>query len=246
MSTDTVRRPTTSSVRATATWLLWMNLYLAAWFWGLAIVVVTAALLLINQVGEVNNSVLAFARQGALWFPFSVLIAMTAAYLPVHVAAGLTRRSLALGSLVAATGTAVVYGTVFSGLLQVERAIFGALGWQWRILEDLTPAQEEPVTMWISTTLLLVVGYISGVLVGITYQRVGGWFGTLALPLTVGPVLLVFALFAVDAGPFATSGWFGGEQPLLVACLATLLIAGAMAFAFDRLTRGASVPHRTS
>ena len=107
MSIDTGHRPTTSSVRATATWLLRMNLYLAAWFWGLAIIVVTAALLLINQVGEVNNSVLAFARQGALWFPFSVLIAITAAYLPVHVAAGLTRRSLALGSLI----SGLLYGT---------------------------------------------------------------------------------------------------------------------------------------
>ena len=100
--------------------------------------------------------------------------------------------------------------------------------------------------MLVSTTLLFVVAYVSGLLVGMTYQRVGGWWGTLALPLTAGPVLLVFALFAQDAGPFSTSAWFGGDQPLLVASAATLLIAGAMAFAFDRLTRGASVPNRTS
>lgn len=157
MSIDTARRPTTSSVRATASWLLWMNLYLAAWFWILAIVAVTVGLVVINQVGEVNNSVLAFARQGAVWFPFSVLIATTAAYLPVHIAAGLTRRSLALGSLVAATGTALAYGLVFTGLLLVERAVFDALGWQWRILEDLTPAETEPLTMLVGTTLLFVV-----------------------------------------------------------------------------------------
>lgn len=246
MTIVTARRPTHSSTRATATWLLWMNLYLAAWFWGLAVIVVAGALVVINQVGEVNNSVLAFARQGALWFPFSVLIATTAAYLPVHVAAGLTRRSLARGALIAATGTALVYATAFSGLLLVERAVFGALGWQWRILEDLTPAQEDPLMMYLSTALLLVVGYVSGPLVAITYQRVGGWYGTLALPLTVGPVLLVFAVFELDAGPFATSGLLGGEQPLLVACAAALLIAAVMAFAFDRLTRGASVPNRTS
>ena len=100
MSIDTARLPTRSSVRATATWLLGMNLFLAAWFWLMAIVVVTGALVVINLVGEVNVSIVAFARQAAIWFPFSVLIAITAAYLPVHVAAGLTRRSLSLGSLI--------------------------------------------------------------------------------------------------------------------------------------------------
>ena len=84
--------------------------------------------MVINQVGEVNNSVVAFARQGAVWFPFSVLHRDHAAYLPVHVAAGLTRRSLALGSLLAAAGTALVYAVVYCGLLLVERAVFEALG----------------------------------------------------------------------------------------------------------------------
>jgi len=246
MSIDTARRHTSSSVRATASWLLGMNLFLAAWFWGMAIVVVTGALVVISMVGEVNVSIMAFARQGAVWFPFSVLIAITAAYLPVHVAAGLTRRSLALGSLVAAIGTALVYAAVFCGLLLVERAVFGALDWQWRIFDDVPLATTDMVTMLVSTVLLLVVANVSGLLVGISYQRLGGWWGTLALPLTAGPVVLAFAVFEVDAGPFSTSEWFGGDRPLLVGCVATLLIAGAMAFAFDRLTRGASVPNRTS
>ena len=246
MSIDTARLPARSSVRATASWLLGMNVYLAAWFWGMAIVVVTAAIVVITVVGEVNMSIMAFARQGAVWFPFSVLIAITAAYLPVHVAAGLTRRSLALGSLVAALGTALVYSAAYCGLMLVERAVFGALDWQWRIFDDVPLASTDIATMLVSTVLLLVVADVSGLLVGISYQRLGGWWGTLALPLTAGPVVLAFAIFEVDAGPFSTSEWFGGARPLLVASLATLLIAGAMAFAFDRLTRGASVPNRTS
>jgi len=246
MSIDTARLPARSSVRATASWLLGMNVYLAAWFWGMAIVVVTAAIVVITVVGEVNMSIMAFARQGAVWFPFSVLIAITAAYLPVHVAAGLTRRSLALGSLVAALGTALVYSAAYCGLMLVERAVFGALDWQWRIFDDVPLASTDMATMLVSTVLLLVVADVSGLLVGISYQRLGGWWGTLALPLTAGPVVLAFAIFEVDAGPFSTSEWFGGARPLLVASLATLLIAGAMAFAFDRLTRGASVPNRTS
>ena len=246
MSVDTARRPSNRSVRSTASWLLWMNLYLAAWFWGIAIVVAVGALAVINQVGDVNNSVLAFARQGAIWFPFSVLIAITAAYLPVLVAAGLTRRSLALGSLVSATGMALVYGAVYTGLLLVERAVFDALGWRWRFLESLSPENADSLTLFVSSTMLLLTAYVSGVLVAICYQRVGGWWGTLALPFTAGPILLVSALFSEDAGPFSTSAWFGGDKPLLLASAATLLITAVMAFAFDRLTRGASVPSRTS
>lgn len=246
MTIDTARRPTRSSTRATATWLLWMNLYLAAWFWGLAVIVAAGALVVINQVGEVNNSVLAFARQGAVWFPFSVLIAITAAYLPVHVASGLTRRSLAAGSLLAAAATAVVYSVVYSGLLVAERAVFGAFGWTWKVLDDLNLPTTDIPTFLVSTTLLLLVAYVSGLLVAITYQRAGGWWGTLALPLTAGPILLVFALLSQDAGPFSTSSWFGGTQPLAVAAPASLLIAALMAFAFDRLVRGASVHARTA
>ncbi|WP_315095447.1 hypothetical protein [uncultured Cellulomonas sp.] len=244
MSTETV--PDLRPVRSTATWALQVHLYLAAWFWGIALVVVTLALVVINQVGQVENSVLAFGRQGAIWFPFSMFIAITAAYLPVHVATGLTRRALSLGLLVAAVVTGLVYGLVFYALLQVERAVFGALGWQWRNLEGMSPDFDDPTALLVSATLTFVAAYVSGLLVCIVYQRAGGWWGTLALPLTAAPILLVSALFAQDAGPFSTSEWFGGDRPLLAASAATLLIVAAMAVAFDRLTRGASVPSRPS
>jgi hypothetical protein len=246
MSTDTARRPTRSSVRTTASWLLRMNVVLAAWFWGMAIVLVTGALVVVNEVGEVNTSIMAFARQGAIWFPFSVLIGIVAGYLPVHVAAGLTRRSLALGSLVTAAVMAVGYGTVFTGLLAVERTVYDAFGWHWRFVEGLSPEDAGTLTLLVSSVMLFLVAYVSGLLVAISYQRGGGWWGTLALPLTAGPILLVSALFAQDAGPFSTSAWFGGDRPLLLASAATLAVTAVMAFAFDRLTRGASVPHRTS
>ena len=85
MSVDVPAAPTRRTVRATAEWMLTVHLYLAAWFWGIAIVVLILVILVINQVGTVENNVVAFSRQGAIWFPFSMFIAITAAYLPVHV-----------------------------------------------------------------------------------------------------------------------------------------------------------------
>ena len=243
MTIDTARTgtPRRSSVRATATWLLTMHLFLVACFWAIVVVVAAGALVVIDQQGSVQNSILAFARQGAVWFPFAVFIAITAAYLPVHVAAGLTRRSLALGSIAAAVGTAVINGVVFGVLLLVERAVFDALGWRWRILDDVVPSPVDAPTFVVTTVLTFLVAYVSGLLVCIAYQRMGGWWATLALPLTAGPIFLVAALLAPNDGPFGL-----GDQPLAVAAALSLLVVAVMAVAFDRLTRGASVPQRTS
>ena len=54
----------------------------------------------------VDASVVQYGTQVAIWFPFSVFIGLTLAYLPVHVASGLTRQALSRGSLLAAVGTA--------------------------------------------------------------------------------------------------------------------------------------------
>lgn len=245
MSIDLPTAPPRRTVRATAGWMLNLHLHLAAWFWGIAAVVLTTAIVIISRFDAPEHSVVAFSRQAALWFPFSMFIAVTAAYLPVHVAAGLTRRALSLGTLVAAVVMGAVYAVVFDGLLLTERTVFDALGWRWEVLGDLVPYAADSNAFLVASGLTFGVAYISGLLVFMTYQRVGGWWGTLALPLTAGPVFVVSALFSQDTGPFSTAEWLGGGQPLLVATAATVLIAAAMAFAFDRLTRGAAVPTRT-
>jgi len=230
----------------TARWLLRAAIYLAVWFWGLAVVAVTIATVVVAVVSEPTVSILAFARQGAIWFPFAVFIAVSTAYFSVHVATGLTRRSFALGAIVTAAVTALVYGGAFSVLLLVERAVYGAVGWEWRFFDDLS-AGAGPGTFIPASLLTYLVAYLSGLLVGMAYQRGGGFAGTVTLPLTAGPILLVSALFSADTGPIATESWFGGRGlSVPIAVAAALLVAAAMAVAFDRLARGAAVPVRTT
>jgi hypothetical protein len=123
MSIDVSTAPDRRSVRATAAWMLTTHLYLAVWFWGIAIVVLTLVIVAIDQLGTLQNSVVAFSRQGAIWFPFSMFVAITAAYLPVHVATGLTRRTFARGALVAAVVIGLLYGVVYTTLLYIERTV---------------------------------------------------------------------------------------------------------------------------
>ena len=143
---------------------------------GIAIVVLPLVILVINQVGTVQNSVVAFS-DCATWFPFSMFIAITWALLPVHVATGLTRRTFSRGALVAAAVTGLVYGAVYSTLLLIERTVFGALGWEWEILEGLVPYASDGQAFVVASCLTSIVAYVSGFWSWITYQRVGGWWG---------------------------------------------------------------------
>lgn len=229
----------------TARWLMRTQVYLAAWFWGIVVVGVTGAIVVVANVGELHNSIVAFSRQGAIWFPFSVFIIVTSTYFPIHVATGLTRRSLVRGSLVAAALAAVLYSAMFSLLLLVERAVFDAAGWQWKFFDDLS-AGAGPETFIPAALLTFFVTYLSGLLVGIVYQRTGAWWGTILLPLTAGPILLVSAFFSADAGPIPTETWFGGNGVTVpMAVVASLVLAAVMAVAVDRLVRTADVPVRT-
>jgi hypothetical protein len=240
-----VRRRRTPVARTTRH-LLAMLLFLAAWFWGLAIVVVSLVLVMIDRFGEVENSVLQFVRQGGIWFPFSLAVIIATTYLPIHVAAGMTRRAFATAALLAAAVTVAVYAGAMTLLLQAERAVFSAAGWPHTMSDVGFSATSGDVGRILGDYLLTFgCGVVSGLLVGIVYYRAGGWWGTLALPLTVGPLLLVTGLLYGDAGPFDLT-WLGerfdaGDADVLVRGAVCVLVLVVQATAFHRLTRSVAL-----
>lgn len=253
MSTTTLARPAVrrrTPVARTVRHLLTMLLYLAAWFWGIAVVVLTLAIVLVDRFGEITTSVVQFTRQGGIWFPFSLAIILATTYLPTHVAAGMTRRAFATAALVAGAVTAAVYAAVLTLLIQVERAVFDRAGWT-HTLSDVGLSATSSGTavdvgrLFLDYGLMFTSGVVSGLLVGIVYYRAGGWWGTLALPLTIGPLFVVTALLASDAGPFDLAwvverlGATGDDAPARVALC--VLILAAQAVAFHRLTRRAAL-----
>lgn len=180
--------PTAHTVRQLADALLVMG----AWFWGIAL----AAVVVGNLVGWLvadgtDVSIAIYARQGAMWFPFSLGIMLVAAYLRVHVAAGMTRRTFVRATLLVEVGAGVAYAAVLTALVLAERAVHDALGWESAITEiQLTDESSAAWAMCLELAVTFVVANLSGLLVGVTYQRLGGWWGTLALPLTVGPLVV--------------------------------------------------------
>lgn len=207
-----------------------VNLVLLAWFWVAVVpVVVVLSLVLARIEGELDAAVVLYMRQGAIWFPFAQAIILVAAFLRPHVAAGMTRRTFARATLVVAVGTGVAYAVVLVALAAVERALHHAAGWGWRVADAGLADEASPAGLLLTELVLLcVAANVAGLLVGIVYQRVGGWWGTLALPLTAGPVLLVPALLnGFSPSPAGRDSWAAAAPGVLACLLVIALLAAA-------------------
>lgn len=206
---------------------------------GVLVLVVVAVPLVVAAVGHVEMSVVWFARQSGIWFPFSVLIGVASTYPPVHVANGMTRRSYVRGALAAAVAIAVVFSAGMTAGLLAERTWYRAMGWDWGLVDGWFAASHGLGSVLLSYLATYLVAYLSGLLVGTVYAVAGGWWGTLTLPLTAGPVVLVATLVGDDGGwlPLARRVGVepGGGSVLVV--VVTAVLAAALAAAFAVLSR---------
>jgi len=237
MTTTTMPTARRGPVDLTARWFLTAQIRVARWLWGIGAMVAAIAIAIYATAAEtVDASVVQYGTQVAIWFPFSVFLGLTLAYLPVHVASGLTRRALSRGSLLAAAGTAGTYGGAFAVLLLVEKAVYSAFGWHWAV-GGVEPGVAAMVGFVAANVATFLVANVSGLLTAMAYIRSGGWRATFWLPVTVGPVVALTALLTQEAGP-----WGDGAEGLLLTSVLAVVVAAAMAVVYDRLTRGARVP----
>ncbi|MBO0919976.1 hypothetical protein J1G42_03955 [Cellulomonas sp. zg-ZUI222] len=191
MTTTAATRP--SPTVRTARVLGAVLLSMAGIFWALAVVAVVIATLVVWRVnGSADVSIAVYARQAATWFPFSLGIMLVGAYLRVHIASGMTRRTFVRAALLVEVAAGVGYAAVFTALVLLERAVHDALGWE-SVITEIQLADESASTgaMLLELSVTFVVANLSGLLVGAVYLRFGAWVGTLTLPLTVGPLVLL-------------------------------------------------------
>ena len=180
--------------------LMIVQLFVAAWLWGTAVVATAVILALVDRFGTVTASVLGIGSQVGMWFCFAVSILATTQYLPAHVAAGVTRRAFVVASLAAAVLTATVYTVVLAVLLQVERAAFRAFDWSYSFSGSQVFTSTDQLGGVLGHFMIVfTAGGLCGLLVGIVYYRFGAAIGTVALLVTVTPLLFVAAV--VGDGP---------------------------------------------
>ncbi|MFC8597248.1 hypothetical protein [Isoptericola sp. NPDC057191] len=184
------------------------SLVVGSIFWGIFLVVTVAVPLVVHQAGGVmGGGVLTGAEYAAPWFALSLgMIALGSLVVP-HLAAGGTRRSLAVGGLGAALVAGLAYGVAYGLLLLVERGLFGALGWTWDQLgSGLDAGGAWLVVTVVASAISVAVYTLVGMAAQAAYRTHGVWRGTaLLLP---GLVLLVLVDHATRSGAFADA--FGG------------------------------------
>ena len=235
-TTTTASRP--SPTARTVRVLARTALRLAGWFWAIALVgIVLASLVVWLVAGRVDQLIAPFAVQAGVWFPFSQAIAIGSVYLTVHVAAGMTRRTFVRAATVVAVGTGVGYTAVLAVLVLAERALHGALGWGTGMSALGLPVGErslgETAAALAALAAPFVVANLSGLLVGIVYLRFGSLWGTLTLPLTVGPLVAVLYLL-----PFVpVLGLAAGTGRAAVDVAIGAVAAALLAVVFATLTR---------
>lgn len=195
-----------SQTRRAAGWLLSSHLYVAAWFWGIVVVLATLGLLVFGNQGTYDGaglrlelagstSLVGIAVQAAMWFSFALAIALSLRQLEAHVAAGLTRRSFLRANLLVCAAVAVLYALVMVLLIWVESLVAQAAGWGPRTV-TMVPYESTSNLLGLFVVYLLTfaTAAAAGLVVGMAYYGLGGLRGTLSLVGLVPPVLLVMYL----------------------------------------------------
>lgn len=240
--TTTLMPPAVPASRTVFTKIVTQCLQLAVWLWPIVIAVTLGVPVIVDRFGGHTGSIYSGVAQGPRWFLFAMAIVVIAEGLGPHVALGMTRRTFvrqnAAGLLVVAAG----YGALSFAVTYLERWFFDLLGWPLTTIYGQHPVPTEPWSLvLVDHAVLLAVFALSGLAVGAVYYRWGGWIGTLALPLTVGPVFLAATVLPhVDAADTAALLRLDGLP--YVASLAIAVVVGAWFWAVARLAlRGAAV-----
>jgi len=221
--------------------------YMWAWFWGICVLgIVVATAVTAVASGTVNVSIVQFVRQGPLvWFLLSIAILVATVYLGPHVANGMTRRSFVTGGLVAGVLASLLHAATGTVLTLLEGAVYARMGWD----HDTTPGAEFTEGIWdtglgplvLDYALATLAGTIGGLLIGITYYRLGGWWGTFALPLTGLPILYTMFATSWSEAPFVP--W---DVPTVAAVLVGVALLTCAAFAFALLARTVTIKRSES
>lgn len=173
--------------------LLRFSLLRAVAFCAAAALVMGIVLLAISSFVAPEMSVVAFGHHAALWFQLAISCGLVWVYLPLHVAHGMTRRSFAQAGLLAAAIAALVYAGAMTTLLVIERSIYSERGW-FHGMDSVPGTTVMSAGVWPylwGVVMLFAAGSMTGLLVAAVYYRVGGWWGTVWLPLTLAPLLLI-------------------------------------------------------
>lgn len=166
---------------------------IGAWYWAIFLVVAAAVIIGNDRFGSGLDQGVLDAQMGgpSRWFLLVLGIIIPAAYLRLHVAAGGTRRSLAVGTVQGALVSGVLIGLVTALYLLGERALFAALDQPWVREFGLPVDGVAGVALTVlSEALVAATYYLAGAAISAGYYRFGVVRGSLYLLAALVPAAL--------------------------------------------------------
>lgn len=205
--------------------------YWYAWFWGVMILVYAAIGTGIWLWGSTDISLWETSTNSTKGTMTALGVMLTPVYLPVMIAAGVTRRSFVVAATSAMASLAVGSSLLVTLGFVIERPIFEAAGIPETLQSDHLYANVSQLHLIFTEALLLQLAYgMSGFLIGLCFYRFGAIIGVLLILPGAVPAGLTEATitggtwFGPDAGVAFGEGW-----PLWVqVVLPVVLIAAAV------------------
>ncbi|GAA1623325.1 hypothetical protein GCM10009790_02710 [Georgenia ruanii] len=234
-NTRPVRAPWVRAAR----WLMRGQAVIGVWLWATMAVVGTVVITLLDRFAEVEVSIFQFSRHGALWTGFAMAIIFCVAGIAAHVGNGLTRAAFVRATVTVGVVVGVAYAVLVGLGLEVEGMVYAANGWSHvgsggGVGDQNGFAPDAGLGVVPGLVLSFVAGQLSGLLVGMAYYRLGGWWGTVVLPLTLGPIYLV-------GSPDLTTGQFqllaALDPSAPVTALVSVIVLALAALAYYLLAR---------
>lgn len=239
-----------SNVMAPARWLAARQLDKAVWFMGIVVLIFGVALSAIGA--DIPFSLWEnFIASGPAWFTLAMGATVVTSYLPVVVAQGQTRGRFVMAATLALAALSAILSLFVLLGFGVESLLNTRLGWQMALLGDHTfDVRSQIVLVFAEYFVRYLLFGLVGILAGYGFYRVGGWWGTLlllvtvVLPLGLGNILLVQEFEIVRQG-FASMNfvWVGVTTATIAGLGLTLVFEVLLFFACYLLLK--TVPLRS-
>lgn len=188
-----------ATVTAVTLWALRRYATILAWFAGIAALIVGVVMtpVLLRYQPDLQFSIWEnFAAGGPSWFSLALGV-MAVQYLPTLVAHGVTRTRYVLATGLALALIALLAGVLVAAGYAVEARLYERIGMEPTLQgEHAFAVPSQYVLVIVETAVRSLLFGLTGLLIGLTYYRFGGWLGTAlllvscALPLSVGGTLL--------------------------------------------------------
>jgi hypothetical protein len=181
--------------------VLWFVLIVAVIFLVIAVLVQAFT----GGGGDGSESIWENSQYATRYFPLSMGIVITAAYLPVAIASGVTRRSFGWAASATVIALAGVMALLEGAGYLIEYGLYR--------LVDETPTFTTPhlfdhgYQFWIivpEVWIVVAANVAGGWLIGSAYYKWGWFWPTICLPLLLLPLLAVEAVMSV--------GWAGASM----------------------------------